>query len=169
MRINVLGLALWGCVALPPVLAAQASGPSVERLGWLAGCWAGAEPARLVEEQWMSPRAGTMVGMSRTTRGDRVRSVELVVLRATGDSVVYQAYPLGQAPTTFTATVMTDTSVTFENPTHDFPQRVAYRRLGTDSLLAWIEGSREGRSRRIDFPMRRVACPGALRAGQTVP
>ena len=47
-----------------------------------------------------------------------------------------------------------------ENLAHDFPQRVGYRRLGGDSLIGWIEGTRDGRARRIDFPYARVACAG---------
>ena len=54
----------------------------------------------------------------------------------------------------------TDSTVVFENRTHDFPQRVGYRKVGADSLLAWIEGERNGRTRRIEFPYRRVRCAG---------
>jgi hypothetical protein len=51
-----------------------------------------------------------------------------------------------------------DTLVLFENAAHDFPQRIGYRRLGNDSLVAWIEGTRQGRTRRVEFPYGRVAC-----------
>jgi hypothetical protein len=50
--------------------------------------------------------------------------------------------------------------VIFENQAHDYPQRVGYKREG-DSLLAWIDGTAGGKSRRVDFPYRRVACAGA--------
>jgi hypothetical protein len=53
-----------------------------------------------------------------------------------------------------------ESTVVFENPAHDYPQRVAYTRKG-DSLLAWIDGTVSGKSRRVDFPYRRVACTGA--------
>jgi hypothetical protein len=45
----------------------------------------------------------------------------------------------------------------FENPQHDFPQRVGYRRDG-DTMLAWVEGMASGKPRRVEFPYRRVAC-----------
>ncbi|MGH8854313.1 MAG: hypothetical protein ACREWI_08545 [Telluria sp.] len=44
----------------------------------------------------------------------------------------------------------------FENPAHDFPQRIIYRRVGDTGLHARIEGKGKG----IDFPMRRTACGG---------
>jgi len=48
----------------------------------------------------------------------------------------------------------------FENPMHDFPKKVGYRRIGTDSLLAYIEGPRRGNNLRIEFPYSRARCPG---------
>ncbi len=41
------------------------------RLAWLAGCWEVAGATTVVEEQWMRPRGGSMLGMSRTTRDGR--------------------------------------------------------------------------------------------------
>ena len=49
----------------------------------------------------------------------------------------------------------------FENPEHDYPQRVGYRRIGTDSVLAWIDGTNNGTQQRVEFPYRRVPCPAA--------
>jgi hypothetical protein len=53
---------------------------------------------------------------------------------------------------------VSDSAVTFEHPTHDFPQRVIYRRRGADSLLARVEGMRGGQLRGSDYPYRRVSC-----------
>jgi uncharacterized protein DUF6265 len=53
---------------------------------------------------------------------------------------------------------VSDSAVTFENPSHDFPQRIIYRRRGADSLLARVEGMRGGQLRGSDYPYRRVAC-----------
>lgn len=49
-------------------------------------------------------------------------------------------------------------SVTFENPHHDFPQRVRYSAVGGDRIAARIEGVLNGSLRGIDFPLRRVQC-----------
>ena len=48
----------------------------------------------------------------------------------------------------------------FSNPAHDFPQWIIYRLRGSDSLVARIEGTRNGQLRGIDFPMRRTGCTG---------
>ena len=49
---------------------------ALERLRWLAGCWEMRRDDRITEEQWMLPRGGVMMGMSRTVRGDSLIELE---------------------------------------------------------------------------------------------
>lgn len=46
----------------------------------------------------------------------------------------------------------------FENPEHDFPQRIIYRLEKDGSLFARIEGTINGKERGVDFPMKRARC-----------
>jgi hypothetical protein len=141
----------------PEGVAAQ--GPRrLERLGWLAGCWERSSGRGVVEEQWMRPRAGLMLGAGRTVEGDSVVEFEQVRLHERGGRLVYATAPSGQPPAEFESALVSDSTATFENPAHDFPQRIIYRRLGTDSLVARIEGVRGGRLRDVDFTYRRAAC-----------
>jgi hypothetical protein len=135
--------------------------PAISRVAWLQGCWEAASPQRTIEEHWMAPHGGSMLGMSRTVRGGRLVAHELVVLREEGHRLAYEAHPSGQAGTVFLSTEVTDTLTVFENPEHDFPQRVGYRRVGADSLVAWIDGTAGGEVRRIEFRYRRANCPGS--------
>ena len=105
--------------------------------------------------------AGTMLGMGRTTNARGLADYELTLIRQDGPRLVYEAHPKGQPPATFSARVATADSVVFEAPEHDFPQRVGYRRVGADSVLAWVEGTINGKTRRIEFPYARVSCPVA--------
>jgi hypothetical protein len=143
-------------------VAAQALAPHpTSRLAWMAGCWEQHSGTRLVEEHWLAPRAGVMLGLGRTVRGDTLREYEFTRIYARGDTLVYAAQPSGQPAAEFRALPLTERAVTFENLSHDFPQRVIYRAAaGQDSLLASIEGSIGGQTRRVDFPYARVACPG---------
>jgi hypothetical protein len=133
---------------------------AIDRVAWLQGCWESASPERTVEEHWMSPRGRSMIGVGRTVRADRLVEYELVVLREDGGQLAYEAHPSGQRSAVFLSRTVGDAEVLFENPTHDFPQRVGYRRDGPDALLAWIEGTRNGQARRVEFEYRRVSCPG---------
>jgi hypothetical protein len=99
-----------------------------------------------------------MLGMGRTVRGDSLREYELVLVREEGGGLAYEAHPSGQPGATFRSTVVSDSEVVFRNPAHDYPQEVGYRRVGADSLLAWIDGTVGSRSRRVEFPYRRIGC-----------
>ena len=150
----------WLLAALTLVGAAAHAEPAgIQRLAWLAGCWSLTNGERTVDEQWTAPRAASMQGMSRTIRADKLVAYEAVIVRERGDLLDYEVIPSGQAKTVFSSISIDDNSVVFENLQHDFPQRVAYRRNG-DQLLAWIEGPRNGAVRRVEYPYRRVACPG---------
>lgn len=132
--------------------------PDLNRVAWLSGCWELRSGARLVEEQWMRPRGGLMMGMSRTSRNDTIVEFEQIRVETRGGSLYFVASPSRQATAEFLATAITDSSVTFENPAHDFPRKIAYRRQGADSLVGTIEGPRGGQTRTISFPYRRVTC-----------
>lgn len=154
-------LALWvvpltGGPALPPPVF------SVETLRWLAGCLEMRSGDRLVEEFRTDFRAGSMLGMGRTTSSKGLVEYELTVIREKAGKILFEAHPSGQAGAVFAATNVSKDSVIFEAPEHDYPQIVGYRRSGRDSVTAWIDGKQGGKRQRIEFPYRRVACPGKL-------
>jgi hypothetical protein len=104
-----------------------------------------------------------MLGMGRTTRNDTLVEYEHLRIYEAGDTLVYHAMPSGQKPSEFRAAPPAGgwsaaTELVFANPAHDFPQRVRYRPVGADSIVARVEGTRNGAERGVDFPYRRVAC-----------
>lgn len=100
-----------------------------------------------------------MLGVARTVKNGRTVEHEFLQIRLNAEGkIVYIAQPSRQKEATFTATSVSETAVTFENPQHDFPQRISYRALPGDRLAARIEGLRGGSLRGIDFPMKRVPC-----------
>ncbi len=106
----------------------------------------------------MAARGGAMLGMSRTVQDGKLREYELVLIRETAAGLVYEAHPSGQPAATFPLKEITDASILFEDPAHDFPQRIGYRRDDAERITAWIEGSANGQSRRIEYPYRRARC-----------
>jgi hypothetical protein len=65
--------------------------------------------------------------------------------------------PSGQSEAAFSLVGLSESEVVFENPDHDFPQRIIYRLKG-DNLEGRIEGKVKGELRVVDFPLRRVDC-----------
>ena len=147
-------------VLLTGLSAGADAQPGIDRVAWMAGCWSLTVEGRTVDEQWMAPRGGAMLGISRTVKDGRLTAYELVVLRERGDALTFLAHPSGQAAGEFASKSVEAMSVVFENTEHDFPQRIGYRRRG-DDLDAWIEGAVGGATRRVEFPYRRVSCPGS--------
>ena len=143
-----------------PAVADASPGGGILRLAWLAGCWQRASGGRIVDEQWMAPRGGMMLGMSRTVRDGRAVEWEAIRIEERGGKLAFVASPSGQSTTEFLSAEIGDDGVVFENPAHDFPQRVIYRRGAADSLWARIEGERSGQLRGVDFRMARVRCAG---------
>ena len=125
-------------------------------VAWLSGCWQISRGGEVIDEQWMAPRAGVMVGMARSVRGDKVTSTESTIIRVRDGKLVYEANPSGQAPTTFTASTATAERVVFENPKHDYPKRVAYERQGADAITAWIDDG--AGAKRVEYPFKRAVC-----------
>lgn len=148
---------LFEIVLAVALLLAGAQESLIARAGFLQGCWERRSGTRLVEEQWQKPRAGTMLGMSRTVRGDTLVEFEFVRIYQRADHLVYAAQPSGQAPAEFKSTTVEANHIVFANPQHDYPQRIIYRAAG-DSLIARIEGARNGETRGIDFRYARVSC-----------
>jgi len=113
---------------------------------------------RVIDEQWMAPAAGVMLGMGRTIAKDRVIEHEFMQIRVgPGGDLFYVAAPSGQETTTFQLKSLSDKEVVFENPNHDFPQRVMYTLRADGSVLAAVEGANpDGTVKRIEFPYQRI-------------
>ncbi|CAN5383742.1 DUF6265 family protein [soil metagenome] len=141
------------------ILAASLAGPpaTISQVAWLKGCWIQAKPNSVVEEQWMGPGGGVMLGMARTLRDGKLRDYEFIRVVETDGSLAFVAKPLNQDEATFPLKSLTVDQVVFENPAHDFPQRVIYRRTGADEIIGRIEGNIEGQARSVDFPYKRCA------------
>jgi hypothetical protein len=131
----------------------------IDGVAWMQGCWQMTSGDRVIEETWTAPRGGVMLGSGRTVRAGKLVEHEFVLLAERDGRLAYEAHPSSQPPTTFMSKEIEAASVVFEDPAHDFPQRVGYRRVAGDRMLAWIEGTVSGNTRRQEFPYQRVDCP----------
>ena len=139
---------------------AQEVRKSVTDLAWLSGCWEVNVPDKnlLITEQWMKPAGGMMIGAGRTIKNGKAVDYEFLRIVEEADSVFYVAKPTANKDETrFRLVRSAPGEVVFENPSHDFPQRIIYK-LSGDKLNARIESTSNGRSRGVDFPYSRVKC-----------
>lgn len=144
---------------LAATTAAAADAAPITRLQWLSGCWQLQGAPSGSGEQWSSLAGGTLLGSSRTVRDGQTVGFEFMQLRQHADGrLVFTALPNGRDSTDFSATRVDADNAVFENKANDFPQRIHYRRVDDQHLLARIDIARDDPRQAIDFPMQRVAC-----------
>ena len=144
----------------------QGTALAIAQAGWLAGCWtmttgpsrAASRERRTVTEYWLGPDGGTMMGLSRTVSGGKTVEYEFLLIREGAGVLEYVAKPSGQAEAVFTSTSIGPSEIVFENPSHDFPTRISYRKQD-GGLLATVSGTVNGKPRSIDFKYMPGSCP----------
>jgi hypothetical protein len=132
--------------------------PAINDLAWLAGCWEASPSGHELSEQWMKPAGQTMLGMGRTVANGRTVEYEFLQIVQRENGIYYVAKPSGQPEGSFKLIKLANQEVVFENPEHDFPQRIIYRLQPDGSLFARIEGTTNGKLRAFDYPMQRGRC-----------
>ncbi len=128
------------------VVTAQEPKPAITDLAWMAGSWVGEVKGIRMEEHWTAPTGNSMVGVHRDVGKGRTLLFEFLRIVVQDDQIVYLSMPNGRSPATpFPLKELSGTRVVFENPTHDFPQRIIYWKDGND-LRARIEGTMNGKA-----------------------
>lgn len=119
----------------PMLLDAQAPD-----LSWMVGHWC-TEPRNgaTICETWTPVQGGAMRGKGTTQKAGKVTTNEAMTILIDESGMVFHAEPTNQSPADFRAARFDAKarSVTFEDATHDYPQRVRYWREG-EALLAEI-------------------------------
>jgi len=116
----------------------------LDQLAWMGGSWGGPDGAAAVEEVWLPPKGGLMLGLGRTVRDGRAVEFEFMRIEQQGDTLIYLASPGGKAATPFSLAAIDATGVAFESAL-EFPRRVSYRKNADGTLTARIEGTRGGK------------------------
>lgn len=154
-------LTLAACLALfaLPAAAAEKAAPAfqIEQLAFLAGSWRISGEVT-IEEQWLTPAGGTMIGMSRVHGHGQTFFFEFLRIETRDDGIYYVPQPKGGPATDFKLVKLDATGAVFENLQHDFPKRILYRREGPDAVTARVEGDGTEKEKPEEFPYQRVAC-----------
>ena len=139
------------------VMPVVASAASISDLAWLSGCWDMSNQETGSGEQWMPPAGGTMLGVNRTVRDSKTVAFEFMrIVERNDGELEFIASPSGQSTTIFLLVSLNNREAIFENPDHDFPQRIIYRLLSDEDLLGRIEGTINGKERTVEISMKRT-------------
>lgn len=149
----------FACVILLTLLAAISAStqtPTLTDISWISGDWQTAPGGKAqIEEHWTRVAGATMMGMSRTLAGEKTVEFEYLRIEQRADGIFYVAHPKARCPgTDFKLTRASATEAVFENPHHDFPKRIIYRKTADDSLTASIDGVEGTKS--ISYAYKRI-------------
>lgn len=130
-------------MSLTALVAATTS--DISSLSWLSGAWTqkGAD-GRWAEEYWTPPRGHIMIGAGLTGQGGKTRSFEHMRIVADGEGrIAFYGMPGGAPAVAFPLVRQEPNLIVFENPAHDYPQRISYRLNGKQLIATTskIDGS----------------------------
>lgn len=130
----------------------------IEKAAWVVGTWENHTSRGIIYETWTRSAPQAFTGKSYRLDGADTILLETTTILEKEDTVWFLPVVIGQndgRAVAFGLSAQTDSSLVFENATHDFPQIITYRKVGTDSLLVEISGVNNGRQTKRSFPMQR--------------
>ncbi len=129
---------------------------SLKDFRFLEGSWTmNTIKGRIVESwKWNNDFRMDGISFSISKTGDSTL-LETIKLYKSADGIFYE--PTGNGATNNSTVGFKLISAkkgifVFENKNHDFPQRISYQSLSANNILAWIEGTVDGKLKKIEFP-----------------
>lgn len=129
---------------------------SLKELKWMLGNWESKTDEGVLFEDWKKFDDSTYNGHAYAISedGDTTFNENARVILRNGN-IIYSVKVQGEDAVDFTL-VDNENEAVFENVNHDYPQRIIYKSLSSDSLFARIEGTVDGVEESEDFRYRKA-------------
>ncbi len=125
---------------------------SISDFSWLQGKWIGTDDGLAFFEKWDSISENMMHGKGGAISGKDTVFSEKLKIEQRGENIFYvPTVKENASPVDFKFMGYKNDSLIFENPLHDFPQRIIYFQLPNNKLYACIDGLKAGKYSRIEF------------------
>jgi hypothetical protein len=131
----------------------------LEKMNWLIGNWENKMDDGILSETWKKENDSTFSGKSYfiVNSKDTVHS-ETIILTQLNNQLIYSPTVKGQnddKPIDFIMTSDSENNFVFENPKHDYPQKIVYKKVNENSLVATISGMQQGKQSTESYPMKK--------------
>ncbi len=123
---------------------------------WLLGEWHQLTPEGHAVEKWEKQNDTCYIGLAYFLVGKDTTSTESIRLVQRGEDLFYIPTVKDQnagKPVEFKLTGTEHYQLLFENPTHDFPQKISYEQVTKTYMIARISGTINGKLKSQEFPM----------------
>lgn len=130
----------------------------INKAEWLLGTWEMRTSRGSVYETWKKESKDQLAGMSYMINENDTAVFERIRLIVEKRDIYYIPAVSNQNEgneVRFKGTSISDNELIFENPAHDFPQKIKYTLIKKDSLVAEISAKINGEIKRQVFPMRK--------------
>jgi hypothetical protein len=131
-----------------------------KKLHTLVGKWERDIKKGMTHEFWEKNNETTLSSKSMSIVGKDTVLRETVLLELKDNEIFYTVTVAGQnneKPVAFKLTKIENNTFYFENPKHDFPQRIIYFLKHENQLVVTIDGKIDGIAKKIDFYFSRMS------------
>lgn len=129
----------------------------LNNLYWLEGQWEGIHNDGIYHEEWKITDEDELKGRAYLIKKGEITSNEILKIHADGKSVFYTAdVKHNPRPVSFVLTYSGNNKFVFENPAHDFPQKITYVCNGNGTLTATVEAVNKDRLRKIEYNLKKI-------------
>ncbi len=130
----------------------------IKSANWLLGKWSTKTADGILSESWKRINDSTFQAESFFIKEKDTLHFETITLQQKGEELFYNATVKGQnenKAVSFKMTIGTQKQLVFENPKHDYPQKITYTQINKDSLVASISGVQLGKISSEKFGMKK--------------
>lgn len=116
---------------------------------WLIGKWENNSAIGNLSETWTKVNDSIYEGESFFIKGKDTLHFEKIQMKQKGEDLFYIATIKGQnkdKAVTFKHNDTIKKQLVFENPKHDFPQKISYSQITKDSIIIQISGIQQGKA-----------------------
>ena len=133
---------------------------AVEKLGWMVGCWRAnsVRDGSTINEVWLAPRVGTMMGLGQTYLESRTLGWEAMRIYDAGDSMKLWLRPGARPEMTMDLVEVTPMAAGFSITEAGTTTKLRYERTNDTTLLATFRLIKGEDRRGADFSFNRVEC-----------
>lgn len=143
-----------GC-SLVMILSCTNTNSKMAPFTWLNGTWEMKGKTRTTYEVWSPVNDSTFGGDSYSVKENK-DTIPFEVIRFVYRNGVYYYIPVAKGqnddiPVPFKLTSHSEKGFVAENPEHDFPKRIVYELIHTDSIHAFVDNGADTPVMRSDF------------------
>lgn len=126
---------------------------------WILGNWENKSVDGNLSETWKKVNDSTFEAQSYFIKEKDTLHFESIILQQKGEELTYSTMVKGQneeKAVAFKLTTTTEKQLVFENPKHDYPQKIIYSEINPDSIVVKISGIQQGKPSSEQYSMKKI-------------